>query len=157
MTQHDLSHVGLSPIDVALELREDINKGNRYARRKKRSFRGAASTVKLTSLALSAAATIILGLQNLGTWAGLGFSLVAVTTVINAVEPFFNWRSRWVLMEEMQYRFYRLRDDLDYYLSKTPPDQVATEQLDHFFETYQELWNDVSQRWLEQRHSDHTK
>ena len=44
-------------------------------------------------------------LQDLDFWSGLGFSLVALVTVINAVEPFFNWRSRWVLMEEAQYRF----------------------------------------------------
>lgn len=146
-----------SPLEVALKLREDINKGNGYARRKKHSFRNAASTVKLISLALSAASTIILGLQNLAFWAGLAFSFVAVTTVINAVEPFFNWRSRWILMEEMQYRFRRLRDDLDYYLSKTQESNIKIEDLDQFFHIYQELWNDVSKRWLEQRNLDRTR
>jgi hypothetical protein len=48
---------------------------------------------------LSGASTIILGVQNLDFRAGLGFALVALTTVVAAVEPFFNWRSRRLLME----------------------------------------------------------
>jgi hypothetical protein len=61
----------------------------------------------VASLILSGASTIILGLQNLDFWTELGFSLVAIATRVNALEPFFAWRSRWVLMEETQYRFYR--------------------------------------------------
>lgn len=50
--------------------------------------------MKVAALTLSAAATIILGVQDLDFWAGLGFSLVALATAVSAVEPFFNWRSR---------------------------------------------------------------
>jgi len=60
---------------------------------------------------LTGASTIILGVQNLDFWAGFGFALVALATVLAAIEPFFSWRSRWLLMEEQVYKFYRLRDD----------------------------------------------
>jgi hypothetical protein len=50
-------------------------------------------------------------LQDLDFWTGLGFALIALATAENTFEPFFAWRSRWVLMEEAQYEFYRLRDD----------------------------------------------
>jgi hypothetical protein len=42
-----------------------------------------ATVVELLSLVVSAVATVILGLQDLDFWAGLAFSLVALTTVNN--------------------------------------------------------------------------
>ena len=86
------------------------------------------------SLVLAVASTIILGLQQLNFWTGLAFSFVAVGTLVSAVEPFFNWRSRWILMEEAQYRLRRIQDELDYYLLKTPAADVALDELDPFFE-----------------------
>jgi hypothetical protein len=143
--------VAMTPEEVARTLLADVKRGNAYAHKKKGLFRRSASWVMILSLSLSAASTIILGLQNLEFWGGLAFAMVALSTVINAIEPFFNWRSRWILMEEMQYRFYRLEDDLAYYLSKTPADQVRQEEVDKYFAIYQDLWHDVSKRWLEQR------
>jgi hypothetical protein len=107
--------------------------------------------VRLASLTLSGASTIILGLQNLDGWTAVGFSLVALVTIVNALEPFFAWRSRWVLMEEAQYRFYRLRDNLLYYMAATPPVELAPDRLKEFFDQYQQIWDHLSERWLEYR------
>jgi hypothetical protein len=85
-----------------------------WAQPRKKRFRSAASITRMVTLGLSGASTVILGLQDLDFWASLGFSLVALSTVVAAVEPFFNWRSRWVLMEEAQYELRRIRDELDY-------------------------------------------
>jgi hypothetical protein len=105
----------------------------------------------MLSLMLAVGSTIILGLQHLNFWTGLAFSLVAVGTLVNAVEPFFNWRSRWILMEEAQYRLQRIRDELDYHLLKTPSADVALDDLDPFFERLQGVWTDTSERWLAYR------
>lgn len=140
-----------TPLVVAERLLSEVRRGNSYAKAKKRRFRRNASVLKVVALVLSGASTVILGLQDLDFWASFAFSLVAITTVLSAVEPFFNWRSRWILMEEMQYRFYRLEDDLAYYLEKTAGDAITQEEVDQYFATYQELWHDVSRRWLEQR------
>ena len=78
---------GLTPQELAELLAARIEEGIGYARRKRRSFRAASSWTKSVSLALSAASTIILGLQDLSFWAGLGFALGAAVTVVNAVEP----------------------------------------------------------------------
>jgi len=118
---------------------------------RKTRFRVFSSGIKLLSLAISASATIILGLQDLTLWAGLGFALVALVTVINAVEPFFNWRSRWVLAEEAQYRFYRVKDDLDYLVATRPKEQLQIEDLDEFYKRYQENWSKFSEEWLQNR------
>src|SRR5262245_34205019 len=115
---------GLPPLELAQDLLSRLDRANTYARSRKKRFRRSSVIVRLTTLGLLVASTIILGLQDLGFWAGLGFALVAVVTVVNTLEPFFAWRSRWLLMEETQYRFYRLRDELTFYIASTAPDQV---------------------------------
>lgn len=107
--------------------------------------------VRLTTLVLSAVSTIILGLQNLDPWTGTAFSLIAVVTVVSALEPFFAWRSLWVLMEEASYRFHRLEDDLSYYLASTPAEEVEGERVREMFSRYQEIWDSLSSRWLKFR------
>jgi hypothetical protein len=106
---------------------------------------------KILFLVLSGAATIILGLQNLTLWAGLGFSLVALTTVVNAVEPFFNWRSQWVLAEEAQHGFYRLQEDLEYLVATRRPEELKVDDLEEFYNKYKKTWNEFSKKWLVNR------
>ncbi|MEV5879567.1 DUF4231 domain-containing protein [Streptomyces sp. NPDC052101] len=142
---------GLSPRETAVLLLDKIRQGNDYTRGKKQSFRRSASAIKILTLALSAASTIILGLQNLNTWAGLAFALVALGTLLGAVEPFFNWRSRWILMEEAQYRFQRLADDLEYLMASTAAGDLTYAHLGGVFASYQTIWDDLSRTWLEHR------
>jgi hypothetical protein len=136
---------------VAARLQGHVADGITWARRRKAKFRTSASAIRVLSLALAVASTIILGLQQLNFWTGLAFSFVAVGTLVSAVEPFFNWRSRWILMEEAQYRLQRIRDELEYYLLKTPTADVALDDLDPFFERLQGVWTDTSERWLAYR------
>ncbi|QUQ66042.1 SLATT domain-containing protein [Kutzneria sp. CA-103260] len=142
---------GLGPADLIKDLLLRIEVGNEYARRRKERFRRSSVAVKSVGLAMSAASTVILGLQNLNFWASVGFVLVALLTVMNTLEPFFAWRSRWVLMEEAQYRFYRLHDDLRFYLAANPIDQLDRERVDAAFEEYQRIWGTLGERWLESR------
>jgi hypothetical protein len=144
---------GLTPLALAQDLLARIEQANTYARTRKHRFRRNSAVVRMTTLTLLVASTIILGLQDLDFWAGLGFSLVAVVTVVNTLEPFFAWRSRWVLMEETQYQFYRLRDELTYYIAATEPDRVDPAKVRSMFDEYQEIWDRLGQRWLEFRQS----
>ncbi|MGW5864218.1 DUF4231 domain-containing protein [Streptomyces sp. NPDC055239] len=143
--------VGLSPTETAALLLGKIRQGNGYARDRKQRFRRSASVIRMVTMALSAASTIILGLQNLNTWAGLAFALVALGTLLGAVEPFFNWRSRWVLMEETQYRFQRLADDLEYLVASTAAGDLTHDNIEAIFNRYQMIWDDLSRTWLEHR------
>jgi hypothetical protein len=109
------------------------------------------SGVKVLSLTISASATIILGLQDLSLWAALGFSLVALLTVINAIEPFFNWRSRWVLAEEARARFHRIKDDLNYLVATRPKEELQIEDLNDLYMRYEQTWTNFSRAWNENR------
>ncbi|XVU29475.1 SLATT domain-containing protein [Actinoplanes sp. CA-054009] len=144
---------GLAPLELAQDLMARIETANAYARARKKRFKRSSTVVRLTTLVLLVASTIILGLQDLDFWAGLGFSLVAVVTVINTLEPFFAWRSRWVLMEETQYEFYRLRDEVSYYIAATPPGDLDPVRIRAMFDEYQGIWDRLGKRWLEFRQS----
>ena len=144
----------LSPDELLAWLQARIAEALSYTRIRRRRFRRGSIAVRLLSLLLSGASTVILGLQNLTFWASLAFSLVAVTTVLSAVEPFFNWRSRWVLMEDMQARLHRLDNDLTYLVAKTGADDLAPDQLDPYFERLQGIWEETSSAWLESRQAE---
>ncbi|MFE0462997.1 DUF4231 domain-containing protein [Kitasatospora sp. NPDC058965] len=144
---------GLTAVETAGHLLARIRQGNAYARTRKKRFRLASSALRLLTLTLSAASTVILGLQNLSFWAGLAFALVAVVTLLGAVESFFNWRSRWILLEETQYRFRRLADDLEYLVASTPADALTHAQLKPLFDEYQAVWAQLGERWLAERRS----
>jgi hypothetical protein len=141
----------LSPRELALWVRKEAVRGIAWAQPRKKRFRSAASITRITTLGLSAASTVILGLQDLDFWASLGFSLVAVSTVVAAVEPFFNWRSRWVLLEEAQYELRRIRDELDYMLATCGDSELRPQDIEPFFERSQQVWRQTSTRWLDQR------
>jgi hypothetical protein len=142
---------GLTPLELAQDVLARIEAALGYARHRRGKFRWRASAVRVTALVLSATSTIILGWQDLDFWSGLAFSLVALTTAVNTVEPFFAWRSRWVLMEETQYRLHRLHDDLCYYVAAHRPEQLDIATIKTMFDRYQGIWEQQSDRWLEYR------
>lgn len=121
---------------------------------RKLRFRYRASWAKVAALVLTALSTIVLGIPSIPERASIALPMVAVVTVLGALETFFNWRSRWVLMEEAQYRLNRVRDMMDYYLVTTPDAELSRDRLDEFFEEQQAIWSDVSRRWIEFRKLD---
>src|SRR5205823_4722601 len=80
--QSAMPRPGLSPSELAEDLVARIEQGNTYARSRKNRFRSSSSVVKMVSLALTVASTIILGLQELNIWTGIAFSLVAIVTAV---------------------------------------------------------------------------
>jgi hypothetical protein len=142
---------GLTPYEAAVQLRDWVLLGNGYMRSRKIRFRRAAAVTKMTGLAMSAAATIILGVQNLTFWAGLGFSLVALTTVLNSIEPFFNWRSRWVFAEEAQHQLYQLQDDLERLVATKEPAALRHTDVEEVYRRYCEVWRRFGAQWMEER------
>ena len=143
----------MEPIELAQDLLTKIEHGRFYARSRKAQFRLRSAAIRLLSLALMVASTIILGLQDLEFWAGLGFALVAVATVVNTLEQFFAWRSRWVLLEESHYRFCRLRDELKFYIASTQTDRIDPATIKALFDEYQMIGDQQSTRWLAFRRS----
>jgi hypothetical protein len=141
----------LSLREVFVHFRDLVSADMDWADSRKARFRRSASRVKLASLMLAALSTVVLGIKAIPIQTEIALPMVALVTMLGALETFFNWRSRWVLMEETQYRLNRLRDEMDYYLMVTPSDKVKREALDRFFAQQQLIWSDVSRRWIEFR------
>ena len=124
---------------------------NEYAKVQKKRFRKSATITWALSLCLSAGSTIILGLQDLEFWPSVGFILVALVTLVNGFEPYFNWRSRWVLSEEAQHHFYRLEEDIAHHLAATPAPDLNHVDVGVFYQRYCDAWNEYSRKWTESR------
>jgi hypothetical protein len=120
-------------------------------------FRTRASRTRIATLALTAGSTVVLGIPAIPHQTAIALPMVALVTLIGGLEPYFNWRSRWVLMEETQYLLNRIRDEMDYYLVITPEADISQDRLDKFFKAQQEIWSDVSRRWIEFRKLDQTQ
>jgi len=144
----------LPPSEALVAFRKLVAADMAWADSRKAKFRTYASSVRVITLVLTAASTVVLGIEAIPSRSSFALPLVAVVTVLTALEPFFNWRSRWVLMEETQYRLNRIRDQIDHYLVTTRPEDMRKEQLDVFYGEQQEVWADVSQRWIEFRKLD---
>jgi hypothetical protein len=145
---------GQAKREVFLKFRETVSGDMRWADSRKHVFRRRASYVRVATLLLTAAATVVLGIEAIPSRAAIALPLVALVTVLAGLDSFYNWRSRWVLMEEAQYRFNRLRDEIDYYIIAASPEDLKTEQLKEFFLEQQATWADVSKRWIEFRKLD---
>jgi hypothetical protein len=140
--------------EVFIRFRDLVSADMDWADSRRARFRARASLAKIALLALAAASTIVLGIPAIPNRTAIALPMVALVTLVSALEPFFNWRSRWVLMEETQYRLNRMRDETDYYLVTTPAGDLDLDQLRRFFTAQQEIWRDVSQRWIEFRKLD---
>ncbi|MGW3811542.1 SLATT domain-containing protein [Micromonospora sp. NPDC005113] len=141
----------LSLREIFVHFRDLVSADMDWADSRKVRFRQRASWVKIGSLTLAGLSTVVLGIKAIPAQTEFALPMVALVTVLGALETFFNWRSRWVLMEETQYRLNRLRDEMDYYLMVTPSDSVERQKLDSFFDEQQRIWADASRRWIEFR------
>lgn len=140
--------------EVVRHFRDLVSADMEWVDSRKDRNRRRASVVKIGALVLTALSTVVLGIDGIPAKASIALPLVAAATVLGALEPYFNWRSKWVLMEEAQYRLNRLRDRMDLYLTTTPEVEVTKGHLDEFFDEQQEIWADVSRRWIAFRERD---
>ncbi|MEV4316206.1 SLATT domain-containing protein [Actinocrispum sp. NPDC049592] len=140
--------------EALIHFREQVSLDLEWTDTRKRRFRRNSVWLRGLTLGLTAASTVVLGVQSIPDRASWALPLVAMVTVLGTLETFFNWRSRWVLMEEAQYRFNRLRDEIDYYLVSTPSAELARDRLAEFFARQQGVWDEISTRWLDLRKLD---
>jgi hypothetical protein len=140
--------------DAILGFRDIVSADMEWIDSRKKRFGGKAARVRVATLALTALSTVVLGIQEIPARASLALPMVALVGLLGGLETFFNWRTRWVLMEEAQYRMNRLRDDMDYYLVTTPVAELNQQKLDEFYADQQVIWAEVSHRWVEFRKLD---
>lgn len=141
----------LSPVESMVAFRDLLTADMAWADSRKRRFRRSAALVRIGTLLLTALSTVVLGIPAIEERAAIALPLVAGVTILAGLDAFYNWRSRWVLMEETQYRLNRLRDEVDYRLVSTSPELITSGDFARVFEGQQDIWSDVSRRWIEFR------
>lgn len=140
--------------DALLSFRDLVSADMIWVHNRKSRFRRRAAIIRIIAVTLTAVSTVVLGIQAIPERASIALPMVAMVTVLGTLENFFSWRSRWALMEEAQYRLNRLRDEMDYYIVTTPSVNLERDRLNKFFGEQQEIWADVSRRWVEFRKID---
>lgn len=143
--------------EAFLRFRDLVSSDIDWADSRKVRNRAKAFRTRIAILVLTAASTVVLGIPAIPERTSVALPMVALVTLIGGLEPYFNWRSLWVLMEETQYRLNRIRDEMDYYLVVTPEADISLYRLEAFFKAQQEIWNDVSRRWIGFRKLDQTQ
>jgi hypothetical protein len=122
-----------------------------YLERSRDRNRRRATTIKLSTVGLSAVATVLLGLQLSGMddfLRNFAFILVTLVTLLNALEPFFNFRSMWVEEEASIAQFFRLRDELGYEIATASGGTPSDEVLDRLFHQFLQIWEHHNNAWL---------
>ncbi|MFI5912826.1 DUF4231 domain-containing protein [Dactylosporangium sp. NPDC051541] len=142
---------GLPLAEALTTFRELVSADMEWADSRKQRFRRRSTWSKGLSLGLTALSTVVLGLPIDDYKATIALPMVAVVTLLGSLELFFNWRSRWILMEETLYRLNRLRDEIDYLLVTTPVEEIGRGDLDRFFAEQQRVWAEVSRQWVDFR------
>jgi hypothetical protein len=125
------------------KLREDRDQNRRYS-----------VSIKVATVLLTGVATILLGLQ-IQQFADIqkqvAFAFASLATLLAALEPFFNYRALWVENELAIWKMHSLQDELEFYLASTNKESVKPDKLDSYMKKYVEIWNVLSQTWIENR------
>lgn len=155
MTSNSEIKADSSSITAKIELLQaKVDEAIKKVRDNRRDNRRKASLIKLTATFCSATATILLGLKvpNLESqFKDIAFVLTALITLLSALEPFFNFRALWVEHEIALWKFYRLRDKIDFYLVGNKPEKMSMDEINSFHAEFQTIWDDLSQSWINYR------
>lgn len=142
---------GQSAMDLAERIRTRLTYASEWGRNSRQAWRRNASLTRILTLGMSAFATIALGLGDLEGWARAGFIASALVTTTSVIEPFFNWRARWVMADEAIARWYTIEDQLLTYVAATPHAELDLEHLQTFDASRQEVWDRFSSQWMSER------
>lgn len=141
----------MTALELANKIRGDYYKDRNYLRAKRARWAWGATAIRVVALTLSAAATIMLGLSDLSGLAAWGFALSALVTSVTALEPFFNFRSRWVSADQALARWHAAEEELTLYVAATSIDDLNVPGLLRFDHMRREEWSRFSEDWLEHR------
>lgn len=143
-----------SAAEKAELMRRMVDNSISHAQHNRQHYRKRASLVRISTILASTLVTVLLGLQIAGFevyFKQIAFVLGALVTLLNALEPFFNFRALWVEHEQALAGFYALKNDLDFYLSGVKPEELDLTALDKVRERHGLIWGQLSKSWIEHR------
>ena len=142
---------GIELIDFASKLQQKFRSDRNYVRSKRKRWATGAVSIRLLAIGFSGTATIMLGLANLSGLAAWGFAFSAVVTLITSLEPFFNFRTRWVSADEALATWYSGEEQLETYIATRSTDEIELSKLLEFDTMRRQEWARFSREWLSER------
>jgi len=143
----------LTPEDQVEFLDKMVSEAIAHTSQRRRQHRLGSGVLRLATLLLGASATIILGLAKLPPAAEVAFAFTAIITLLNALEPFFNFRGIWVVQEDALWRFRQIQEELRFGLVRTKGKALDAAQCRELFDKYEEVWTRASMAWIKHRRS----
>jgi hypothetical protein len=126
-----------------------------YVNGARKTNRSKATGIKVGMLCLSGLATILLGLNIAAgvdlQFKNVAFALTSIVTVLNALEPFFNYRALWVEHERAKARFNRLYDQIRFYKEGKAETDLKAEAVNELFSEYDKIWSELNDAWSRER------
>lgn len=121
-----------------------------YRRRRKRD-KQKAFALQMSTVALSAAITVLLGMRNLigltNLFANIALALGALITVLAAADAFFSHRELWILRTQTVRELQDLSRDLRYYVSSLNGNRPCCAELDSFYRRLGEVIKRDNEDW----------
>jgi len=121
---------------------------------RKKENENKATYIKMATICFSTIVTVLLGLQGLpyeNIITNIAFSFGAIVTLLNALEPYFNFRAVWLDCEKAIARFQSVQDELSFYLAGMEGDEVSSDRIDKIFDKYRSVWNDFDEARMQHR------
>ena len=149
-------HVPNELLGKSRYLVEKIDRSLDQVRVSRRYNRRLASLLRILTVLLSTLGTILLGIQISGTetqFKQVAFVFGAIVTLLNALEPYFNFRSLWIEHESALAELYELKEEITYYLAGKEPGSLESGVISSFHERHQQIWRRLSKAWIEHRKS----
>ena len=84
----------------------------------------------------------------------MAFVFSAAVTLLNALEPFFNFRALWIEHEQGLANMYRLQNDLDFYLAGRKQEDIDLNKIEVFRKRYEEVWNNLNENYIRFRRTE---
>jgi hypothetical protein len=122
----------------------------------KHANHGRSGLIKIATVTFSSAITVLLGLDMAGIGSffnPLALILGGLVTLLNALDPFFNFRALWIEHEAALARFQRIKDQLGFLLAGTEANAAHANELERIYQDYQQVWLDLGQTWVQARRS----
>lgn len=155
----------LIPVEIetlqkkAEQLGREIGGAIEHIKKEKRNNQRRASYIKIATVVFTASITVLLGLQVAGlenSFKSIALILGAIVTMLNALEPYFNYRTLWIEHEAALANFHGLKREYKFYMEGLPPESLSLSELGKLNDKYQQLWKQLSHSWLEYRRGDDT-
>lgn len=133
-------------------LRTKVGEDIHRLQAKRHRFQRYATSVHLATIIFAGLVSILLGIDlYVDITKRIALVLGVIVTILNALEPFFNFRALWIAHEDAKYRMHRLQDTLELYAQGVTDDKVNPTKVEEFERERNAIWDWVSAEWLARR------